>query len=140
MTYPKKFPVGLAPPGIVALVKELMPQLLAGDDPVMAALREQYARSRVGAVELSGAGFFADIEVPDDAPMVSPPSISGGDAKIVVEGVQHGAGCVLFVRDGRLSMLEGYTYGNEAWSESAKILRVTDVFSLQNALRRAPAG
>jgi hypothetical protein len=57
---------------VLALVQHLLPLLLEGDHPVLAILREQSRRARIGAIELSGAGFFADIEVPPDAPKVNP--------------------------------------------------------------------
>jgi hypothetical protein len=34
---------------------------------------------------------------------------------IATTGVENGAGCLLFVRDGVLSSLEGYTYVGEEW-------------------------
>ena len=127
--FPKKYTPGSGPPEVVALVNRLLPLLLAGDHPTLGVLREQLRRARIGSIELSGVGFFADIEVPPDAPKADPPNITGGDAVIELTGVEHAAGCVLFVRDGYLSMLEGFTYADE-WSEDAKVLDVKDVFPI----------
>jgi hypothetical protein len=140
MTFPKRFDWLDAPPEILKLVDQLMPLLLAGEHPTLEILRDQLRVSRVRSVELSGVGFFAEFEVPVDAVTVTPSRIVGGDAKIELVGVEHGAGCVLFVDSGRLAMLEGYSYGGEPWLETTAVIAVSDVFSLEHALRRAPAG
>ena len=48
-----------------------------------------------------------------------------GHVDIQVEGVEHGAGCVLFVRGGVISVLEGFTYDDE-WPEHPVILELRD--------------
>jgi hypothetical protein len=131
--FPKKYASGQGPAGVLGLINLLLPQLLEGDHPVLAILREQYRLSEVGTVELTGVGFFADLEVPPDVTRVEPASFAGGDANIELVGVQHGAGCVLFVRDGRLSLLEGYTHAGEEWAEDAVVLSVGDVLPIQPA-------
>ena len=130
MSYPNRFRPAEGPPHIKALVKRLLPLLVAGDHPASLILREQLRGARVGAIELSGTGFFADIEVAADAPKVAPPEFAGGDAKIRLDGLPVEAGCVLFVRGGYLSMLEGYTYDG-AWEEDTLVLAVSDVFPIQ---------
>lgn len=117
---------------MLALAAQLVPQLLVGDHPAIAALRAQYERARVVSVELTGHGLFINYEVPGDAPLAFPADFAGGDAHIKVAG--HGApsGCVLFVRRGRLDMLEVHTYG-DAWTEHAQVLAVEDVFSASAA-------
>jgi len=39
-----------------------------------------------------------------------------GNVQVSFPGLEHGAGFVLFINDGLISMLEGYTYG-EPWPE-----------------------
>ena len=108
MTFPKRFNWLDSPAEILKLVDQLMPLLLVGEHPTLAILRDQLRVSRVRSVELSGVGFFAEFEVPVDVVTVTPPRIVGGDAEIELAGVEHGAGCVLFIDNGRLAMLEGY--------------------------------
>src|SRR5262245_39448142 len=112
-----------------------MPLLLQGEHPTLGILREQFSRANIGAIRLSGVGFFADIVVPPDAPRVDPPRIVGGDARIELSGVEHGAACVLFVSDGHLSMLEGYTCGEE-WSENTRVIDVKQVTPIRPRARR----
>jgi hypothetical protein len=66
--FPKRYVPGDGPPEVVALVRRLVPLLIAGEHPALTALREQWTRTQLGVVELSGVGFFAHLEVPPDAP------------------------------------------------------------------------
>ena len=111
------------PPQALALIRRLMPMLLDGPHPALAALRAQYARVHVSRLNWTGVGFFASFEVPEDVPLADPPRMAGGDAVIELAGVPHGAGCVLFVSEGRLECLEGYCYDDE-WPEDAAVLDV----------------
>ena len=46
-----------------------LPQLLDGAHPALAALRAQLQAARVTEVELTGAGFYVDFEVPAECPL-----------------------------------------------------------------------
>jgi hypothetical protein len=111
------------------LVGHLMSLLLAGDDPASAALREQYARDKIVSVELTGVGFFVEFGVSSDAPRAEPKELTGGHVNIQVEGVMHGAGCLLFVRDGVIVRLEGYTY-DDKWPERPVVVSLTEPIPL----------
>ncbi len=126
MVYPKTFAPGDGPAEIVALVKRLVPMLIAGDHPALVALREQWMRAQIGTIELTGVGFFAALSVPSDSRRADPANMTGGSATIEVAGMEHGAGCVLFVRNGHLDTLEGYTHDGE-WPPDARILHVSKV-------------
>ena len=129
MSYPRTLLPGEGA-HIRALAKRLLPLLVAGDHPASSILREQLSGARIGTIELSGKGFFADIEVAADAPRVVPPNFAGGHANIQLDGLPIEAGCVLFIRGGHLSMLEGYTYVG-VWEEDTIVLGVSDVFPIQ---------
>lgn len=100
--------------------------MLVGDHPALAALRVQFDRGQVATVELTGAGFFVNYQVPDDTPHAQPSDFQGGNARIEAAGVTNGAGCILFVRGGRLAFLDCYTYG-DVWQEHTVVLAVEDV-------------
>ncbi len=127
--WPKTYTATEAPKEVLDLAARVMPLLLASDHATCIQLRKQYARARIQQVELTGAGFFVTFEVPADVARTTPPNLQGGDVHIRVEGVEHGAGCVLFVRDGVLSMLEGYTYGEE-WPEHPLIVELREATPL----------
>src|SRR5262245_25790022 len=126
MTYPRKYASSDAPPAILSLVAHLVPRLLEGKQPALAALREQFKQAKITSIEATGLGFYVDFEVPADLPLTDPRNFTGGDAVINLEGAQAPAGCVLYVREGRLATLEGYTF-DDAWPEDAKVLSVEDV-------------
>lgn len=65
-----------------------------------------------------GVGFYCDFEVPREAASVDGAgSFEISDGVGDVPGLANGVGFVLFVREGRLAMLEGFTY-DEQWPES----------------------
>lgn len=111
--------------GLNELEQAVLDKLLAGDHPVLAALRVQAERARVTRRESTGAGFFCDFAVPSDVPpLAATRDFRIGDVNASLDGLEHGAGFVLFVRDGRLAMLEGYTY-EERWPREIGNLRLT---------------
>jgi hypothetical protein len=109
-SWPNVFTAKEAPREVLEFAALVVPELLAGDHPTLAALREQYERARIRRVELSGARFFVDYEVPDEAPLAMPPDLSSEAAKIDVTADCVPAGCVLLVRKGRLATFEGRTF------------------------------
>lgn len=82
---------------------------------MLEALRAQARSARVSR-ETTGVGFFVTFELPPDAPVLERVDFELGDVHAVVKGLERGAGFVLFIRDGRLSMLEGYSY-DEPWPD-----------------------
>jgi hypothetical protein len=97
---------------------DVMDKLLAGDHPVLAVLREQLRLAVVEHRKLTGVGFFVEFGVPSDvtAASVRDGRIHFGDVEAKVSGLKYGAGFVLFIKDGKLQMLEGYSY-DEPWPE-----------------------
>lgn len=92
--------------------------LLAGNGPLLAALRLQCVGLRVGKRELTGFGVFVELEVDSSAQaaIVTEPSLQIGGVEAEIAGLHHGAGFVLFVEKGYLSLLEGFSY-DEPWPE-----------------------
>ena len=100
---------------LINLELTVMKLLLAGDDDVLVGLRRQFETSTVTNREFTGVGFFTTFGVPVSVPKVAEgKSFKFGDVNASVAGLQHGAGFLLFVKDGVLKMLEGYSY-DEPW-------------------------
>jgi hypothetical protein len=100
-----------------SLQKAVLVNLLAGDHPVLAALRAQAERAQLVSRRYTGVGFFCDFTVPLDVPPVKDHlNFELGDVYGEIAGLQHGAGFVLFVRSGYLNLLEGFSY-DESWPE-----------------------
>jgi len=129
-SFPQVFDAAHAPLNVIALMDSVVPALLTGDDSVHTALREQFSVARVGEVELSGAGFFVTFVFDEPVHPVVPASISSGHARIVLEGHEIPAGCVLFVRNGQLSMFEVYTYDGP-WTFATRVAQVDTVIPVQ---------
>ena len=108
---PRSLPM---PAGLEPLEAAVLAMLLTGDHPVLAALRDQLAVAAIARRERTGVGFFVDFAVPAAAPRASVCTLRFGDVEASLAGLAHGAGFVVFVDHGRLTMLEGYTYG-EPW-------------------------
>jgi hypothetical protein len=104
----------------------VLDKLLAGDNPALALLREQRRRLCVKKREYSGVGFFTEFELPPVAPRlpISTP-IRFGDVLADIDGMEHGAGFVLFIDNGLLTMLEGYSNANENWPEKISSFRLS---------------
>ncbi|HXD00433.1 MAG TPA: hypothetical protein VN048_13910 [Verrucomicrobiae bacterium] len=87
-------------------------------------VRQQLAYVRFANRKTTGVGFFTHFVVPVDAPVrrdLPNMEITGISASF--PDVQHGAGFILFIRDGVVSFLEGFTY-DDPWPEK------TDEFTL----------
>jgi hypothetical protein len=94
---------------------EVMHMLLCGDEATLLVLRRQMDASRVKERKLTGVGFYTTFAVPDCIQRVElKRSLHLGDVHAEIDGLQFGAGFVLFVNDGVIDFLEGYTY-EEPW-------------------------
>jgi hypothetical protein len=91
-----------------------MTKLLEGSDSTLSVLREQWTRSTVANRRLSGTGFFTHFDLPRDVPTVGNDHFVIDDVEAQIANLQHGATFSLFVRNGRIKMLEGAAY-EEPW-------------------------
>ena len=96
----------------------VLDKLLTGDLPALACLRAQRQRMHVTKRESTGVGYFTEFGHPDDVVKLAPSkSIRFGDVLAELDGLEHGAGFLLFIDNGLITMLEGYTNANEAWPD-----------------------
>lgn len=110
--------------GLEDLERAVLEKLLDGDHPMFAALREQAQSGRLLGRERTGVGFYCSFEVPPEVSAVEPFDFEIDDVNGEVQGLAHGAGFVLFVRDGRLDMLEGFSY-DEPWPQEVSHFKLT---------------
>ena len=103
--------------GLSDLERDVLEMLLAGNDARLEQLRGQLDACRVRSREMTGVGFWTSLAVP--------PGIEGvgnglrtrlSDVVATIEGLEHGAGFVLFIENGLLDNLEGFTY-DEPWPD-----------------------
>ena len=99
--------------GLSSFEQAVLDKLLSGDNPVLRALRLQASQSQVTKREFTGIGFYCEFEV-ERATLSVRANFEIGDVLAAIPGLAHGAGFLLFIRNGRIKTLEGYTY-DEPW-------------------------
>jgi hypothetical protein len=102
---------------LTALERAVLDRLFAGDHPSFLPFRAQVERVRVIERTFSGVGFFSDLVVPEDVSAASglaTDPLWWGDVYVDFDGLAHGGGFVIRIADGRLEMLEGFTF-DEPW-------------------------
>ena len=103
---------------LAPMERDVLEKALAGDHPVLSDLRRQLSMCQVSKREMTGCGFFADLHVAPDTPRAKTAKrhIIISDVTAEVLGLKHGAGFVVYVDDGILMMLEGFSY-DEPWPD-----------------------
>lgn len=103
---------------LTALEQAVLKMMLTGANANLVILRQQFSKVIVSKRKLTGCGFFTDFEVPPSAPRLQKRSrITITDISGEFPKLKHGAGFVLFVDDGAMKCLEGFTY-DEPWPDS----------------------
>jgi hypothetical protein len=75
------------------------------------ALKKQIVSAQVVKFENTGAGFFSHLYIdPARATVVESSPLIGAYGNVL--GIEHGMGFIVFLREGRLWLVEGYTHGN----------------------------
>jgi hypothetical protein len=111
---------------LTPLEREVIATLLAPEHPIMHALRRQFEHCHVTAREMTGVGFFTTLAMTTAVPPapVKPGRMHLGDVTATIEGLEHGAGFVLFVQDGVVDFIEGYSF-DEPWPDVIVSYEVT---------------
>lgn len=102
------------------LANIVMEMLLRGDDTVLTILREQYKSARIVSEKCNNAGFYITYQI-NDAPIIPNEynrTFQIGDLNGLVDNINGAVGFVLFVKNGYIIMLEGYTNILDQWPES----------------------
>lgn len=98
-----------------AFESAVMTKALAGDHPVLANLRAQFAGALASSRTFTGVGFWVDIEpAPDAVPLPNAKNLEVLDVYADIAGMKRGVAFIVFVRDGLLTQLEAHTYA-EPW-------------------------
>ena len=109
---------------LTPLEKAVLDAMLDKSGEPFETVRQQLAQATVAKREFSGVGFFTHFVVPADARVRHDlPPMEIGDVGAEFPSLQHGAGFLLFIRDGIVSMLEGFTY-DEPWPTNTDEFRV----------------
>ena len=90
--------------------KQVMTALLAGDDPLLAALRGQYAAATVRDREINSTGFVTRFDVPATVPPIERKLLHLDDLQVELEGAKTPVDTALNVHNGHLRSLECFVY------------------------------
>jgi len=102
---------------LTVLEREVLEKLLAGNDPDLEILRDQIPKSVISAREFTGTGFFANFHVmPNVVRLLKRELLTIGDVSASILGTKHGAGFILYIDNGILDYLEGFTF-DEDWPD-----------------------
>ena len=103
----------------VEFEKILMKMLLSGDDEVLNKLRKQYEVAKIESREFSDAGFYTSFLVENRNDLcIMNKSFHIGDVDGNVDGIEGAVGFVLYVKNGYITLLEGYTNAVDTWPKS----------------------
>lgn len=97
--------------------KTVLDKLLDGDLPLFIRLRQQLAQCVVAKREFTGFGFYTTLAIPEDLHRTAGLDVKFGDVVGKLSELSSGVGFLLYVKDGVLDMLEGYSY-DEPWPSS----------------------
>lgn len=92
--------------------------------PIMDALRVQLNECRIKSREFTGVGFFTRIVVPERLAVVGLERVVLSGPRATIDGLDDGAGFVLFVENGMIDTLEGFTYVGP-WPDRIEGFRLT---------------
>ena len=90
--------------------REVIAALLAGADPLLAALRAQYAAASVRDREVNTRGFVTRFDVPQSAAAIDRKLLHLDDLQVELDGVKTPVDASLHVLNGRLRSLECFVY------------------------------
>ncbi len=90
--------------------RAVMQALLAGDDPLLQALRAQYAVATVRDREVTPTGFVTRFDVPASATAIDRKLLHLDDLQVELEGAKTPVDTALNVYSGRLRSLECSVY------------------------------
>lgn len=90
--------------------KQVMAGLLAGDDPLLASLRRQYAAATVRGREMTATGFVTRFEIPTDVAPIARKLLHLDDLQVELEGAKTPADTSVHVHNGKLRSLECFVY------------------------------
>ncbi len=106
------------------LENRIMEKLLVSFHPVAVILRNQYQNSEINSREFTGAGFFTHFSVKNGIDAAPKKSFEIGGVYADIGRIKDAIGFVLFIRDGYIDWLEGYTLSVNSWPDTYKHIKL----------------
>ena len=104
---------------MIMLEKEVIENTLKfSNNEVASKILKQYKNSTIVNREFTGVGFFTYFQIDDKKLFLKDnSSLKIGGIHAEINGLKYGAGFILFVENGAINNLEGYSYGDDGWPE-----------------------
>ena len=99
-------------------------KMLFGQGKVLFELRRQLSECHIVSRQMTGVGFFTNfslINIYNN--FFTNCNFKIGDVHGIADNINHGVGFLLYINNGRILMLEGYTY-NEPWPQQLVNLKL----------------
>lgn len=107
------------------LLEKVMQMILKGKSDVLYKLRKQYQIAKK-TEEISDVGFYINFEMNDEKYLVENKSFHIGDVYGTVKDQYAAVGFILFVKNGKIQMLEAYTNGIDKFPKDDEIILTYD--------------
>ncbi len=99
--------------GLSGLETDVLQLLIDAHPDQAPLLLAQLEHATIASRRRTGVGFFLNFSV-GEAPLFDPPDFELNDVYAELEGLDDGAGFMLFIRGGKLAFLEGHSF-EEDW-------------------------
>ena len=93
------------------------------ENPTCEQLFRQYEVALVKKRTFTGVGFYTEFIIDEGLGLESNVQMQLGSVYAKIDGLKCGAGFVLFVENGIITTLEGYSY-DERWPNDAKVIEL----------------
>ena len=80
-------------------------------------LNEQMKGAIILSRTMTGVGFYTKFLVDKKAQQLDKKSLQISGVGANISGVEHGAGFILFIKEGVIDNLEGFTYAEDRWPD-----------------------
>lgn len=110
----------------IELTEQVIEMLLDGDEEVLYLLKKQYRSAEIISQEVEEVGFYVNFRVENfDIKAESfNRTFQIGDVDGNVDGIAGAVGFILYVKDGFLTMLEGYTNIIDDWPNTDSLIKL----------------
>jgi hypothetical protein len=113
-------------------MKDILP-ILPYERQALAAFQERFGDGEIYKQQIetlvctrrenTGVGCYSHFSVPATVPRLASSSAILTGLNGEASGIEHGVGFILFIKDGRIDCLEGFTYG-ETWPDDMVLNKV----------------
>ena len=117
---------------IKRIEKKAIELLLAGNDPMLIELRNQYNTASIKNIEMTGVGVYINYSIhAKSIKLQEDCHFCFGDIEGKLDSLNNGIGFLLCIDKGVLSFLEIYTY-DEPWPDQIKEFEINYIDGIRN--------